>query len=93
MESCYFQNRIEGTQREMSTLKQNLANLNLKTSKVRDNGDELVKILIDFSERCGTFDQQFNQNIKHFANCLSAIEDHRDCMVRKYLLRLFGIIF
>jgi hypothetical protein len=58
-------------------------NLAHKTSKIRDAGDEMVRVCLDFGER-GTFNEIFTLNLKQFAHCLAAIEDHRDCMVERF---------
>jgi hypothetical protein len=67
----------------VSLLNQSITNLAHKTSKIRDAGDEMVRVCRDFSER-GTFNELFTLNMKQFAQCLAAVEDHRDSMVERF---------
>lgn len=56
-----------------------------KTSKVRDIGDENAQGLLDYSVRDLASSKEhsslFNSNLKQYAYCLLAVEDHRDSNV------------
>ena len=66
----------------MALLNQSVMNLAHRQAKIRDAGDEMVRVCRDFGER-GTFNEIFSLNLKQFAHCLAAVEDHRDCMVER----------
>lgn len=57
-----------------------------KSSKLRDSGDETAQGLLDYSVRDVNLlnenaSRLFNLNLKQFAYCLFAVQDHRDCNV------------
>ncbi len=71
-------------------LNQNVSKLSHKTSKVRDVGDEMAQNLLDFALKEANSIKETNSslcifNLKQFAYCLLAVEDHRDSNVMKLL--------
>ena len=81
----FYHDRLEFTQRYAQVLKFNLMKISHKTSKVRDIGDESAQSLLDYSMRdlsaSKEYSSLFNSNLKQFAHCLLAVEDHRDSNV------------
>lgn len=64
----------------MTLLGQNMTKLAYKKSKVRDTGDEIAQILLEFAQN-DSANESFRSNLKRFSYCLSSIEDLRDSNV------------
>ena len=81
----YYHERIDLTQRQMILLNHNILKLTHKASKVRDVGDEIAQNLLDFATKDADTikgsNSMFMLNMKQYAYCLLAIEDHRDSNV------------
>lgn len=81
-----YLDNVDSTLKHVSNLTDDMKALTYKTSKLRDCGDEVVRTLIDFIEKDKPTDlnnQQFNQNLQQFAQCLSIVEDHRDSQIER----------
>lgn len=80
-----YQENMESTIRCVVSLADTMKALTHKTSKLRDCGDEFVRNVVDISEKeLVTVDRKENflrQNLQHYAQCLSIVEDHRDSQV------------
>lgn len=77
LDTNHVQDKLDHAQRHAYMLNQNMMHLAHKISKIRDIGDELVRILLSFAEK-DTFDYQLTKSLKQLTSCLSSVEDHRD---------------
>ena len=72
--------RIETTQTYINLMTRNLLKYVNRIGKLRDSGDELVKLLSDYAQY-GRNNNLLSANLAGFSKCMQVIEDERDSQV------------
>ncbi|KAJ8973593.1 hypothetical protein NQ317_010030, partial [Molorchus minor] len=75
VEAKFIQDRIQSVERHIANFCQTFAQYSRKIARVRDKGDEIAKITLNYAES-ENINKSLALGLENFADCLSAIGDY-----------------